>query len=43
MCIVNTALRFDDMTDPDGGTTLPHARFRIFIDDSNWDPILEER
>jgi len=32
----------DEITNPGARSTLPHARVRIFIDDSNWNPILEE-
>jgi hypothetical protein len=29
-------------TYPDPGTTLSHARIRVFIDDANWNAVLEE-
>ena len=32
----------DEITNPDARSTLPHASVRIFINDSNWNPILEE-
>jgi hypothetical protein len=31
------------MTNPDSRTTLSDARVGIFIDDANWDAVLEER
>jgi hypothetical protein len=31
------------MTNPYSGTTLSDARVRVFIDDANWDAVLEER
>jgi hypothetical protein len=31
------------MTNPDSRTTLSDARVEIFINDANWDAVMEER